>query len=135
MYNKIQNKSTLEIINKPFLNLLYFHFNFFKYFVNTMATELDKGESIFSRDHYNYVKTKDGKYIAMGNLEPKFQDNMKSVLDTLGNGNANSNDYRSSYDEEDPKKNHHDYDTISNTFSNHNRDELFVKVKLQYSNL
>jgi hypothetical protein len=140
MYNKIQNNSTLEIINKPFLNLIYFHFTFFKNFINTMANELDKGESLFSRDVYNYVKTKDGKFISMGNLENKFQENMRKIVDdinssnsqygTSSNGGSSSKDeLKMIYEEEDVKRNSYDYEGIAKVFSEHNRDELWVKVR------
>lgn len=140
MYNKIQNNSTLEIINKPFLNLIYFHFTFFKNFINTMANELDKGESLFSRDVYNYVKTKDGKFISMGNLENKFQENMGKIVDdinssnsqygTSSNGGSSSKDeLKMIYEEEDVKRNSYDYEGIAKVFSEHNRDELWVKVR------
>lgn len=140
MYNKLQNNSTLEIINKPFLNLIYFHFTFFKNFINTMANELDKGESLFSRDVYNYVKTKDGKFISMGNLENKFQENMKKIVDDINsstsqyginsNGGSSSKDeLKMIYEEEDVKRNSYDYEGIAKVFSEHNRDELWVKVR------
>jgi crotonobetainyl-CoA:carnitine CoA-transferase CaiB-like acyl-CoA transferase len=139
MFNKLQNNTTVEIINKPFLNLVYFHLTFFKNFIKTMANELDKGESIFSRDVYNYVKTKDGKYISMGNLENKFQENMKNVIDGLSstnqygkssNGGSNNKDeFRMIYEEEDVKRNSYDFEGIANVFSEHNRDELWVKVR------
>lgn len=140
MYNKLQNNSTLEIINKPFLNLIYFHFTFFKNFINTMANELDKGESLFSRDVYNYVKTKDGKFISMGNLENKFQENMRKIVDDINsstsqygissNGGSSSKDeLKMIYEEEDVKRNSYDYEGIAKVFSEHNRDELWVKVR------
>ena len=91
-----------------------------------MAQELDKGESIFSKDVYNYVKTKDGKHISMGNLEPKFQENMKGVLDKLPSGDTGVH----LYEEDDIKKNGYDIDSISKIIANQNRDELFVKVFL-----
>lgn len=125
--NKLKNNNILEIINKGFLNLIYFYFNFFKNFLKNYSEEMDKGESIFPREHYNFIKTKDGKHISIGNLETRFQDNFKKEVEKI-----NVNDYveRSGvdFDEEVPKKFTYDFDSVSKVFSHHNRDELFVKV-------
>lgn len=73
--------------------------------------ELDKGiNPLFPNENYNYFKTKDNKYITVGNLENKFKKNFEKVLDTVG----------------EPKSE----DRAHNYFLKHNRDELFVRVIL-----
>ena len=53
---------------------------YYKFLLN-LQEEFDKGEFIlFPRDYYNIVETKDEKFIAMGNLEEKFQENFKKVF-------------------------------------------------------
>ena len=72
--------------------------------------DLDKGiNPLFPVEHYNYFKTKDNKYISVGNLETKFKNNFEKELDKL-----------------DESK--HEPDRTHNYFLKHNRDELFVKV-------
>jgi hypothetical protein len=124
MYNKnVHNYNSFQIINKPFLNLIYFHFTFFKFFIKNMGHDLDKAESIFSRDVYGYVKTKDGKFVSIGNLENKFQENMKNILDKIQSDDGQK---QHEYEEEENKK-QYDLDSIQNIMANRNRDEIFVK--------
>jgi hypothetical protein len=77
--------------------------------------DLDKGfNPLFPNEHYNYFKTKDNKFITVGNLETKFKNNFENVLDKL----------------EQTKT---EQDRTNNYFLKHNRDELFVRV--YYHNL
>jgi hypothetical protein len=127
------------------LNLIYFHFNFFRHLIKTQASQLDKGESIFPRDHYNYVKTKDMKYMSIGNLEPKFQENTKKILESISKNKNTNADYISNlvyevYEEKNSNisnnsnnsNNIHELHTIQRIFENYDRDELFVKVREIY---
>ncbi len=88
-----------------------------------MGHDLDKAESIFSRDVYGYVKTKDGKFVSIGNLENKFQENMKNILDKIQSDDGQK---QHEYEEEENKK-QYDLDSIQNIMANRNRDEIFVK--------
>jgi hypothetical protein len=132
LLNKLNNNPT-QIINKPFLNLIYFHFNFFQHLIKTQAEQLDRGEPIFSPDVYNYFKTKDMKYMSIGNLEPKFQESTKSILEALNNNNGN---YKFVYEKDKNTTNNansnnpniHDMHSIQRIFENYDRDELFAKV-------
>ncbi len=93
-----------------------------------MTENLDKAESIFPRAHYNYVKTKDGKFVSLGNLESKFQNNMKKITEKLSLADFKEVNI---LEEDDAVPNNkkflYDLDSLNKVFSTHNRDELFVK--------
>lgn len=132
VYNKLEHNTNLEIINKPFLNLVYMFLNFMKFLVKDYAEDLDKGENqFFPRDHYNYVKTKDGKYISIGNLESKFQDSFIKGVEKLAKEDE-KNGFSSNYvwisDNDNDKILDYNLDNVTKVFSNHTRDELFIKV-------
>jgi hypothetical protein len=71
---------------------MYYYFNFFRELVNRYPSKMDRGENpFFPSQHYNYFKTKDGKFISVGNLEEKFQINFNKDLNKLsGNGSEYS---------------------------------------------
>jgi hypothetical protein len=126
IYNKLEHQQVLEIINKPFLNLVYLHFNFFKVVAKNLSEILDKAENpIFPREHYNFLRTKDKKYISVGNLEPKFQKNFIKVFKQIDQPNSIDSKTQSNNEE---KKFEYNYDTASELFEKHNRDEVFGKL-------
>lgn len=76
------------------------------------SDDLDKGiNPLFQNDQYGYLKTKDNKFVSIGNLESKFKNNFNTVLNKL-----------------DDSKTENNADRIHNYFLKHNRDELFVRV-------
>lgn len=91
-----------------------------------MVQGLDKGEPIFPKDFYNYVKTNDRKYMSIGNLEPKFQENTKKIIENLRK--RKNVDTKQLYEDEDIRNKNYDIDSIQRVFENYDRDELFVKV-------
>ena len=124
--------------------------SFFTHFIKNFAEELDRGENpFFPQEHYNYFKTRDNKFVSVGNLEPKFQDNFKKVLKNLmieeymnennidpssiGNLKSGNNELESKYHEIEKKiENEYSYNLVTEVFSKYSRDELFVKVKSTY---
>lgn len=126
VYNKLEHNNILEIINKPFLNLIYFLYGFFRLIIKRNSELMDKGDNPFlPRDSYNYVKTKDYKYISMGNLEPKFLDSFQKGVEKIYNEDEKT--HRHFHVKKD-RTFEYNYETVSEVFANHNRDELFVKV-------
>ena len=99
---------------------------YYKFLLN-LQEEFDKGEFIlFPRDYYNIVETKDEKFIAMGNLEEKFQENFKKVFF--------KEIVQSRDDETFKEKVNFDnltIDQISHYMKMHNRDDIFKKVILK----
>jgi hypothetical protein len=93
-----------------------FYFKFIKDFYQ----EFDKGEFIaFPRDYYNIAKTSEGKFIGMGNLEEKFQENFKKA-------------FKNNYATEPSCENKElTIDQIREETIKHKRDDLFIKVKIQ----
>ena len=82
---------------------------------------------MFPRDYYNIVKTKDNKFVAMGNLEEKFQDNFKKVF---FKEIQKPEKFQSNCQE---KLNTDDLsiDYISKELLSHNRDDIFKMVILK----
>ena len=127
LWNKLNHKdSALRIFNRPFMNLVYFHFNFFRFFILNMVEGLDKGESIFPVDHYNYIKTNDRKYMSIGNLEQKFQENTNKIVEELCKNKKNDSNYL--YEDEVIKQSNYSIDSLQRIFEQYDRDELFKKV-------
>ena len=127
IYNKLENKLNYQVLNTPFLNLVYLFMGFYYKFLLNLQEEFDKGEFIlFPRDYYNIVETKDEKFIAMGNLEEKFQENFKKVFF--------KEIVQSRDDETFKEKVNFDtltIDQISHYMKMHNRDDIFKKVILK----
>jgi hypothetical protein len=95
---------------------MYYYFNFFKNFVEHFADSLDQGVNpFFPKGHYNYFKTKDGRYISIGNLEKKFQKNFIAELEKL---------------DPDSKDKKYTIERVMDTISKFDRDELIKKVIL-----
>lgn len=125
LYHKLKNRANNKINfdNFPFLNLLYLYFSFYKIFIKNLAEILDRGEGgnpLFSREHYNYIKTKDHKYISIGNLEHKFQENMKNVVKNL----VEKDETKLAHDK---KQFEYKLESVSQVFNNYTRDELSSK--------
>lgn len=124
LYNMLENNIVLQIINKPFTNLVYSLLGFYTNFIRTNAEGIDKGDIPFSKDNYSYIKTKDSKHIGIANLEPKFQKVFQNKLEKIyDEDNINKN-----IKEEYKEKFVYEHDTVSDIFSEHNRDEIFMKV-------
>ena len=127
IYNKLENKLNYQVLNTPFLNLVYLFMGFYYKFLLNLQEEFDKGEFIlFPRDYYNIVETKYEKFIAMGNLEEKFQENFKKVFF--------KEIVQSRDDETFKEKVNFDnltIDQISHYMKMHNRDDIFKKVILK----
>lgn len=120
----LESNTILQIINKPFTNLIYTILAFYTNYLKTNSEGLDKGEIPFSKDLYSYIKTKDHKHIGIANLEPKFQKNFISIIEKI----QLDDNKDKQIDEDNKDKPSYGYDTISDLFSEHNRDELFLKV-------
>jgi hypothetical protein len=127
IYNKLEHKSILNVVNVPFLNLIYFYLNFFQIFIKNLAEELDKGDNaFFPREHYNYFKTKDEKYFSIGNLEKKFQQNFINKTGEIIKSEENKASMTMT-----PQnfKDNYDYDTVKDLLIKYNRDDLTEKVR------
>jgi crotonobetainyl-CoA:carnitine CoA-transferase CaiB-like acyl-CoA transferase len=126
--NKLENKDIdLEIINKPFLTLVYAYLSFFLNFIRRDSEMMDRGDyALFQKEYYNLFKTKDHKYIASGNLEPKF---MKEFEKSIENINKEDEPPRNQEEGIDYRSQAHTDDKVNDVFSRHTRDDLFKKVK------
>jgi len=64
--------------------MLYIYTTAFKAFFHNnpdVIRMFDNGDNLFlEKNVYNFIPVKDNKYIAMGNLEPKFQKTFNKVL-------------------------------------------------------
>jgi hypothetical protein len=110
--NKMDNR-IFQITYQPFHILIYYYFNFFKELIKRYSNKLDIGiNPFFPGEHYNYFKTKDDRFISIGNLEEKFQANFNKDLDKL-NGISNE-PYTMS--------------KVKKIIGNRNRDELTTYV-------
>ncbi len=83
--------------------------------------------------------------MSIGNLEPKFQENTKKILESISKNKNTNADYISNlvyevYEEKNSNisnnsnnsNNIHELHTIQRIFENYDRDELFVKVREIY---
>lgn len=113
-FYKLDSNKDLQIDNIPFLNIVYFHFNFFKIFIHSFKEKFDKGEHMFPGNCYNYYKTKDNKFVSFGNLEKKFQKNFFNVIKIM--------------DKEKRDNKNYNYRAIQDVLSNYTRKEIQDKV-------
>ena len=85
MLNKLRNKNVNNIVNKSFLNLVYLMINTYFHLSSQNKENLllyDNGDSFFlEKELYNVIPVKENKFITMGNLEEKFQENFKQKLE------------------------------------------------------
>lgn len=134
IYNKLEHNNVVEIVNKPFLNLVYLYMGFYKTLIKKHADDLDRGDNIyFPKEHYNYFRTRDNKYISIGNLEPKFQENFKKTINKINQEDIKSSSNPNEENYQDSSRFEYNIDNVSNVFQNHNRDEIFVKVFFNFN--